>query len=171
MAELKQVTSNLVVACGGSILGDIGGAVNRTQEKEPLRYDKQRTDLNQCYESPDLTVDSAGTTFDLRGGSSLTDPTGLSASFARIKRLVIKSLDSPDSAGKDIVVGNAASNPWLGPLAGTTPTQTIPAGGVLVWEHPGSQGWSVGAGATDNLLIKSSSGTAKFRLLIEGNAQ
>lgn len=75
-------------------------------------------------------VASTPQTIDL---TSLTGGVGSgTATFSKIK---IQGFYSNDTAntGKDIIISGGASNPYLGPLAGTTPTYTLKAG--CAWLH------------------------------------
>lgn len=92
---------------------------------------------------------SSNETLDL---NALTDMLGVTANFVKVKALIVKA-----SAGNtnDVVVGAAASNPFVGPMGGTTPTHTLKPGGVMVWYNPA--GWSSANGASDQLKIANSS--------------
>lgn len=95
---------------------------------------------------------SATETLDL---TSLTGPLGDSISFAKVKAIMIKA-----AAGNtnNVVVGAAASNAFVGPFGGTTPTLSIPPGGSILLLAPVS-GWAVANGSTDNLKIANSAGS------------
>lgn len=108
---------------------------------------------------------SASETLDL---TSLTDPSGASISFAKVKAIMIKAASGNTNS---VVVGNAASNPFVGPLGGTTPTITIPPGGSVMLLAPVS-GWSVANGSTDNLKIANSAGSTSvtYDIMIIGTS-
>lgn len=117
-----------------------------------------------------LTVSaSSSTTLDLTGsGASLTDPFGASLSFLHIKAVYIRAATGNTN---NVVVGNAASNPFVGPMAGTTPTSAVLPGGVLMWVAPAA-GWAVVDSSSDQLkLANSSSGTSvTFQIVIIGTS-
>lgn len=84
---------------------------------------------------------------DLSG--SLTDAFGNPVQFSAIKAIIVKA----DAANVgNIVLGGAASNPFVGPFADATDKITIKPGGIFVLAHPGA-GWTVTAGTGDILLM------------------
>lgn len=97
--------------------------------------------------------------------TSLIDSLGLTIStMAKIKALYVQA-----SAGNtnSVVVGAAASNPFVGPFGGTAITATLPPGaGLLGWDKPG---WTC-TGSTKNIKVaNSSSGTAvTYKIAILG---
>lgn len=112
---------------------------------------------------------SSSTTIDLAGsGATLTDPFGTAISFLHVKAVYIRAAAANTN---DVVVGNAASNPFVGPMAGTTPTTAVKPGGVLMWVHP-TTGFAVVDGSNDQLKIaNSSSGTGvTFDITIVGTS-
>lgn len=80
------------------------------------------------------TIDftSLGTAGAARDGSSLN--------FSAVHTLLAWSLGS---GTKIATLGAAAANPWTGPLGGTTPTLTLPPGGILALRNPTAAGWVV----------------------------
>lgn len=110
---------------------------------------------------------SSSETLDLSGGT-ITDGLNNLVSFSFINAVEIIA----DSGNvNNVIVGNAGSNPFLGPMGGTTPTVTLKPGERLVWVAPGA-GWSVTNSSNDNLKVaNSSSGTAVgYRIKIVGRA-
>lgn len=95
---------------------------------------------------------SATETHDL---TSLTDVFGAALSFAKIKVIAIKAAASNTN---NVLVGAAASNQFLGPLAHSSDIISIPPGGVALLTAPAS-GWAVANGSTDNLKIANSAGS------------
>lgn len=88
--------------------------------------------------------------------NALTDSLGRTINFAKVKALHIRAKATNVN---NVVVGAAGSNPFLGPLGGTTPTITLPPGGILLLVAPAA-GWSSANGATDKLKVANSgSGT------------
>lgn len=64
----------------------------------------------------------------------------------------------------DVTVGAAGSTPLLGPLAGTTPTFTVPAGSVARWKS--AAGWTV-SGA-NNLKFNPGSNACTIYVAVGG---
>jgi hypothetical protein len=95
-------------------------------------------------------VASSSETLDL---TALTDPFGVTLTFAKVKAILIVASANNTN---DVVIGNAASNPFLGPLAGTTPTITLKPGGAVLLTAPVG-GWTVTDSSTDNLKVANSS--------------
>jgi hypothetical protein len=128
-------------------------------------YGNNQADL--IYTATATIAASSSATLDLYGG--LTDPFGATLNFAKIKLIKITAKATNTNS---VVVGNAGSNPFLGPLGGTTPTLTIPPGGMIVLAAP-IAGWAVTNSSTDNLKIaNSSSGTGvDYTIVIVGTSQ
>lgn len=105
-----------------------------------LVYADQRTIAASGSETLDLTA--------------LVGPLGEVVSFAKVKAILIKA-----AAGNtnNVVVGDAAVDPFTGPLGGTTPTITVPPGGVALLTAPAA-GWST-TSATDLKVANSGAGT------------
>lgn len=167
MATTK-VVSNLVIACSGTIYGDGGVAGATQQPKGEFRYDSQRNDLLKTYEAK-LTVTTSGTEIDLYGDATMLDLNNVALSFAKVTKILIKSLD-PANSGKSIVMGGAASNAFAGPFADKTDKLTIRAGGGFAIDVPDTDGYPVTAGTDDKLKIASghASLSANLQILIEG---
>lgn len=131
------------------VLADLG--INDTDHVEPattsgLYYDKLFADT--------ITLAASGNqTLDLTSG--MVDPFGVALVFAKIGGIYIKASSANTNS---VIVGVAASNAFDGPMGGTTPTQTIPPGGKLLWTHPGA-GWTVDSSHKSLKLANSSSGT------------
>lgn len=63
-------------------------------------------------------------------------------------------------------VGAAGSNPFLGPMKGTAPVTTVPAGGSIHWHNP--TGWSVTSGTNSILEFNPGSSAAQIGVAIGG---
>lgn len=110
------------------------------------------------------TVVAAGETLNLT--SSLTDPFGNTLNFARVKAILVAAASTNTD---NVVMGAAGSNPFLGPLGGTTPTVAVPPGGTMMVTAPPS-GWTVGSAV--NLKFASGGSTSiKYNLVIVGGSQ
>lgn len=108
---------------------------------------------------------SATENLDLAGG--LTDPFGVTLTFAKVKAIIIIA----NAANSNDVVAGAATNPFTGPLGGTTPTVSVKPGGFYAIGHPGA-GWTVTAATADILKVANgSSGTSvTYRIIIIGTS-
>lgn len=109
---------------------------------------------------------SATENLDLAG--ALTDPLGAAATFGHVKAIYVKAASTNTNS---VVFGGAASNAFVGPLGGTTPTVTIPPGGFQVFVHPGA-GWTVTAATGDLLKMANSGGTTgvQYDVMIIGTS-
>lgn len=98
---------------------------------------------------------NASESLDLAG--SLLDAFGATITFAKIVGIHIKAHD--DNVA-DIVVGNAASNAFVGPFGAATHTMAVKPGGTLTLTAP-KGGWAVTAGTADLLkVLNGSAGSA-----------
>jgi hypothetical protein len=91
--------------------------------------------------------------------TSLTDGFGNAISFGHVKAMFLWASSGNTN---DCVIG-AATNPFLGPWAGTTPTQAVSPGEQAVWTKGQASGigWVVTPSTGMNLkLANSSSGTS-----------
>lgn len=106
---------------------------------------------------------SGDTTLDL---SALIDPMGVDLAFAKVKAILVKA-----AAGNtnNVVIGAAGSNPFLGPLGGTTPTISVPPGGVAMLTAP-KGGWTVSTAVNLKLANSSSGSVVNFDLIIVGTS-
>lgn len=110
---------------------------------------------DQVFRDRRTIVASGNENLDL---NALTDPvTGAAINFAKIKAILIRAAAANTN---NVVVGAAASNPFLGPLGGTAPTLTLKPGDSVLLAAP-KDGWSSANGASDQLKVANSgSGTA-----------
>lgn len=101
---------------------------------------------------------AAGANDDLDLAGVLTSPlTGATISFTAIKGLII-SIYSPDGTKLVRVGPGSASNPWSGPIKGTTPYVEVPY--VQMFLNPSAAGWPVTAGTADILRITNPGATS-----------
>jgi hypothetical protein len=79
-------------------------------------------------------------------------------------------LVADDGNTNNVVVGANASEPFLGPMAGTAPTTAVKPGGWLFWFAPA--GWAVANNTNDKLKIANSgAGTGvTFSIIILGRS-
>ena len=117
------------------------------EQNEAMWHDRRR-----------LTPSTSTDDLDLYGG--LTDVFGNTLNFTYVRQLIIYNRGVPDgsggwtaTAGEDVEIGNAASNPWSAPFAGTgTSKLKLPSGGMLVLTGP-EDGWAVTDSSSDTLRL------------------
>lgn len=103
---------------------------------------------------------SGSATVDLSGATP--DAFGANVAFAEIQ---VVMLIAATTNANNIVLGNGATDPWLGPFDAGTDTISVKPGGILLWADPA--GWPVTATTADLLkLANSSSGAAVVGTLI-----
>lgn len=113
------------------------------------------------------TIAASGTyNLDLSGTQD-TNVFGVSLAFVKVKSIYVKAA----AANTNNVIVGAGTNPFVGPLGGTTPTITLPPGGELLLTAPVG-GWTVTAATADILkFANSSSGTGvDFDVIITGTS-
>ena len=81
-------------------------------------------------------------------------------SFATVNTVVFWN-----QGAHDIVVSPGSSNPFPGPLGGTAPTFTVPAGAQLPWQCPA--GWTI-SGSVKNLKCDPGGNAGLLSLCIGG---
>lgn len=111
---------------------------------------------------------SASATQDIDLSGALLDPIGGSAVFVKVKAIAIRARDANTN---NVVLGNAASNGFVGPFGSATHTVALPPGGNLILTAPAS-GWTVTAGTGDLLRVANSgAGTSvTFDIIIIGTS-
>jgi hypothetical protein len=104
---------------------------------------------------------STPVTVDMTATSGTATSSGGDTAFATAFDLQLTNLGA-----QDVIVGNAASHPFLGPLGGTTPTIVIPAGSSV---HLSSiAGWSITGGTNNNLKFDPGGSAAQIAVAIGG---
>jgi hypothetical protein len=116
--------------------------------------------VSQNY-SISKTAAAAADTYTL---SAIVDGLGRTIVFATIRMLVITNDSTVD--GQPLLVGNAATQPWLGPLSVATTTMKVTAGGVLVIGGPLLTAYPVTAG--DKLKVDPGANSIPYTLHILG---
>jgi len=108
---------------------------------------------------------SANTDIDLAG--VLTNPLGGTLTFARIRLILVIA-----SAGNtnNVVLGNAASNQFVGPFGAATHTAAVRPGGMFMAAAPDTTGWAVTAGTGDLLRVANSAAgsTVDYSIMVIG---
>lgn len=137
--DLGNVLASLTKSYGATLTdGVLAGQANEL-------YHKQRTLAASATEDLDLA------------GAALLDPLGGTVTLARIKGLVVVAAATNTN---NVVVGAAATNPWVG-LLGATHTVTLRPGAVFA-AFAGitdPTGYVVIAGTGDLLKVANSGGT------------
>ena len=90
---------------------------------------------------------SSSENLDLAG--SLSSVYGASITFATVKAIIIKAASGNTN---DVVVGNAASNQFVGWFGAAAHTEAVKPGGISIHIAPAT-GWTVTAGTVDQLKI------------------
>jgi hypothetical protein len=86
---------------------------------------------------------------DLNG--ALIDDLGQTVNFAKVKAIMIKASAANVN---DVIMGNAASNGFVGPFGAAAHTIAVKPGGTLLLECSGTlAGWPVTAGTGDILRL------------------
>lgn len=121
------------------------------------------TGTDQCnafYEKV-WTAAAAADSHDLTGG--LTDAFGTALTFTKIRELIIRNRST--TTGQNLTVaGNFITTAVLG---GTTPTITVPPGGMLRIGSP-VDGFTVTATTADVLSVDPGANTISYDLIIAG---
>lgn len=159
IAATPGVTADLAVRIDGAYVraGDLGQPVTPLAERALVRLTPGTAAGQADLVFADTRSISASASEDLDLAGGLTDPFGVTLTFAKVKAIYIQAKATNTN---DVVVGGAASNGFAGPFGGTTPTVSVKPGGVLLIAHPGA-GWTVTASTSDLLKVaNSSSGSA-----------
>ena len=128
--------------------------------------------FSELYQGIRTLSPSANETINLYGG--LTDPFGNAIDFARVKSITFELFNQSQGAAASasaIVWEGGASDPWVGPLGGTTPSNQILSGGASAHFSPSATGWVVTNGSVENIKVVNSdaSNAATYRLTIVGS--
>lgn len=145
------LNANIIVG----VTGDYTAAAGLSQPTDSLslRYLTALTDgtgpnqANRRFVSQRTLAASANEQLDLAG--ALTDAFGATINMTAIKAILIVA-----AAGNtnDIIVGNAATNGFVGPFGAATHTAAVRPGGELLFVAPAT-GWPVTPGTGDQLRI------------------
>lgn len=118
--------------------------------------------VSNIFEDKGQLLSAASADIDLAG--TLLNPLGAVITLASVKILRIKC-DPANTT--NLIVGNAASNGWVGPFGAATHTIAIKPGGVLLFADP--VGWPVTPTTADLLhLLNGGSATLNYELVIIG---
>lgn len=113
-----------------------------------------------------ITLASTSSTYDL---TNLTDDTGASISFARVRSLTIRNRATVD--GYNLTIGPGAASGWVGPGAASWSqyvfASTSGSPGVYAFTAPNTTG-AVVASSSKNLKIDAGSQSVTFDIEISG---
>lgn len=138
--------------------------------QESLTYGTGSGQVNLIVAQDRTLAASTSETLDLYGSTTpLADIFGASALFRHIKYIAIYIVSGGDVNG--LAIGNAASNPFLGPLGGTTPTILVYPGGPGFQIGEPTAGWAVSSTAGQlKIANESSAASVTYRLVIGGTS-
>lgn len=119
------------------------------------------------YANTSTLAASATETWDMGSGGGMLNPLGGAFEPAEVVAILILA-DAGNT--NNVVVGDAAAEPFLGPMGGTTPTSSIKPGGWLYWYAPA--GWAVTNNTNDKLKIANSAGSTgvTYSIVIVGRS-
>jgi hypothetical protein len=120
---------------------------------------------DQSWHDQRTLASAAGEDLDLSG--ALLDAFGDTVSLARVKALFVENL----SADNTLILGNAASHAWAGPLGGATQTLRLRPGGVLLIVAADATAYPVSAGSADALRVThggETAGALEYRVIVIG---
>lgn len=109
---------------------------------------------NKVYLATRTLASAANDDLDLAGG--LTDPFGVTLTFATIKAIVVRA-DPANTT--ELQVRPGASNGFVGPFGAAGQHVHVRAGGALVFAAP-QTGWTVTAGTGDILRVTNAAGAS-----------
>ena len=126
---------------------------------------------NRWYESSRTLAASTSEDIDLYDFSGATNAVGETYALAVVKSIMIRNTSAV--ATTTITVGAAASNPWVGPFGGTSPTLTLTKGtttdGMVMLVN--GTGWTVTDAASHLLQIENNDATnaATYEIIVVGS--
>lgn len=145
-----SVTINTSIAATVAGANDLAGAIETVSVGKTTGYSDGTANgqANKIFASQRRLAVSASENLDLNGGG-LLDPNNAALNFATIRAIYVRANDDNTD---DVIVGGAASNAFVGPFGGTTPTVAIKPGcEMLITNKAG--GWTVTAGTGDLLKV------------------
>lgn len=167
MALYTTISAGVNALLTGS--SDLGG----TSTPQNLSYAKTLTSgtasgqADLVWGDTNTLAASANTDVDLAG--SLTGALGGTVTFVKVKAIM---LYADEGNTNNVVLGNAASNGFVGPFGAATHTISVAPGGCAVLVAPGTAGWAVTATTADLLRVANSgAGTSvTYKILIVGTS-
>lgn len=154
---MAGVTATITTALSATLAGtaDVGTPRYAVREDTTVQFSPGTATTGQAdimFADTRTLAASATENLDLAG--SLTNAFGATITAAEIMLLDVQA-----AAGNtnDVVVGGAASNAFVGPLGGTTPTIAVKPGERVTLVS--KAGWPVTAGTGDILKVTNGGGT------------
>jgi hypothetical protein len=172
MAVSTRITHG-ITASHTSALSTISGGLTVSLASLTISFaDGNGNDqANRVYRSSRSLAISTSENIDLYDFAGATDALGQTYALSKVKALAIRNTST--DTGATITIGAASSNPWTGPLGGTTPTITLTPGttaqGVLLLVN--GAGWTVTDASAHLLKIINNSGsvTASYEIAVVGS--
>lgn len=136
--------------------------------QESLTYGTGSGQVNLIVAQDRTLAASTNETLDLYGHTTpLADIFGANALFLHIKYIAIYIVTGGDING--LSIGGAGSDPWLGPLGGTSPTILIYPNGPGFQLGEPTSGWAVSSSAGQlKITNESSAVSVTYRIVIGG---
>jgi hypothetical protein len=152
----------------------VSGKIQNTRETQKLNSDlplRRIVDFaegagakqaSKVWYSTKITVTNAGQNLDL---SNLTDEFGVVQTFTNIKGIAFinRSIDP----GKNITIGNAPTDTFVGPFGAAAHTLTVGPEGQTLLMNPNA-GWAV-TGTTDQLRLVGVTGGTEIEMAVWGS--
>lgn len=161
MAQTTKVYAEIDAALSGAPTVGTASATQNVAGEVLLGSGTGAGNADIAYVARRSLAATTSENLDLAG--VLTDVFGSTITAAKVKAILVVADTS--NAG-DLVIGAAATNPFVGPLGGTTPTVAVRPGGLLLIADP-QLGWTVTAGTGDLLKVNNlGAGTAGYRISV-----
>lgn len=142
------------------------------QDSMSLEYKKSLADgtavnlADKIWHDKRTLAAGANETLDLNALVTSIFGSNVTINLVKVKALFIVNVLTV--AAEDLVVGAAASTPFLGPLGGTTPTQRCEADSYLAWVNR-VDGWST-SGANNLKIANAGAASNEYRIVIVGTS-
>jgi hypothetical protein len=158
---VQVVRANTLVT--GVRAGDINAVLPNGQTPTTLANGTSAGQVDKGYVVYATAAISTADNYDL---TALTTGQG-NPPTSKMKLFAVVNLEAADS-GKDITFAGGASNPWLGPLGGTTPTRLIKAGTAMVFVDLSTAGMAI-SGSLKLFKLTPGATTVSYAILMLGN--
>jgi hypothetical protein len=154
-AAAAGVAADISAGVNGTYTGtnDLGTPSFRLQTRALNRLTEGTTSNKADKLFSDTRTISASSSENLDMAGTLTDPFGVTLTFATVKAIYVKASSANTN---NVCVGGAASNGFLGPFSDATDIACVKPGGVLLITAPAT-GWTVTATTGDLLKVANSS--------------
>jgi hypothetical protein len=166
MALITQITNKVVANLTGS--GDLGApsATLILSFLDTLEDGTTNAQADMGWGDTRTVALSDSEVLDFGSGGGLVNVFGGAFEPAEIVLLAVHALPANTNS---VRVGNN-TEPFLGPMLGTTPTTDVKPGGILMWYAPA--GWAVANNSSDKLkMLNSGAGTSvTYSILVIGRS-